>query len=59
MRDGIADVVRRNNSLYRWLWGDVQQLCIVLPTLTAVLLLFATCAFLPAQQEKKAFWYSL
>jgi hypothetical protein len=53
MRDGISAVVRSNNSIRRWLWGDVQQHSIDLSTLTAVLLLFAPCAFLPAHQVKK------
>ena len=53
MRDGIPAVVRRNNSIHRWLWRGVQQHSIVLSTLTAVLFLFAPCAFLPAHQVKK------
>ena len=55
MRDGIPAVARHNNSLHTWLWGDTQQHSIVLSTLTAALLLFAACAFLPAHQEKEAF----
>ena len=53
MRDAIPAVLRHNNSFYRWLWGDVQQHSIALSTLTAVLLFFATRAFLPAHQVKK------
>jgi hypothetical protein len=53
MRDGIPAVVRRNNSIHRWLWRGMQQHSIVLSTLTAVLFLFAPCAFLPAHQVKK------
>jgi hypothetical protein len=53
MRNGISAVVRRNNSIRLWLWRGAQQHCIVLSTLTAVLFLFAPCAFLPAHQVKK------
>ncbi len=51
MRDGIPAVVRHTNSLHRWLWGDTQQHRIVLSTLTAALLPFAACAFLPTQKR--------
>jgi hypothetical protein len=55
MRDGIPAVVRRNNSIHRWLWRGVQQHSIVLSTLRAALLLFAARAFLPAHQVKRGF----
>ncbi len=53
MSDGIPAVVRRNNSIHFWLWGDVQQHGIVLSTLTAALLLFAVCALVPAHPVTK------
>jgi len=52
MRDGIPVVIRRNNSIHLWLWGDVQHHSIVLSNLPVVLLLFATYAFLPVHQVK-------
>ena len=55
MCNGILALARHNNSLHTWLWGDTQQHSIVLSTLTAALLLFAACAFLPAHQEKRDF----
>ena len=51
MRDGIPVVIRRNNSIHLWLWGDVQHHSIVLSNLPVVLLLFATYAFLPASHH--------
>ena len=53
MRDGIPVVIRRNNSIHLWLWGDVQHHSIVLSNLPAVLFPFAACAFLPVHQVKK------
>jgi hypothetical protein len=48
MSEGIPAVVRRNNSIHLWLWGDVQWHSIVLSTLTSVLFLFAACIIVPA-----------
>ena len=48
MNEGIPAVVRRNNSIYLWLWGDVQWRSIVLSTLTSALFLFAVCTLVPA-----------
>jgi len=53
MRDGIPAVARHNISLLTGLWGATQQHSAVRSTITAALLPFASCAFLPAHQVKK------
>jgi hypothetical protein len=53
MCNGIPAVVRHNNSLHHWSGGGTQQHSIVLSTLTASLLSFTACAFLPEHQVKK------
>jgi hypothetical protein len=48
MSEGIPAVVRRNNSIHLWLWGDVQWHSNLLSLLTSGLFLFAVCILVPA-----------